>query len=251
MKLSCQLLFWMVFLPSMAKGADTFVVGSQNINYFPHYHFEAEGDKGFAWQLLQAFAQSENISFRYQSFPIKRLQRELHKGTIDFVYPDNARWHPPASDPQTADKTYSTDFVVTTSGTITTRSKLGNGLAQFKSLALPFGFTPVKYKAKDFEKVRIVSTPDAKSALRMLLLNRVDGADVEYNVMQHARIEIDPDGRLVLDLSLPHDRVAFQLSTVRHPELIGGLNTFIGNNEELIRQLRNRYKIKLPEEVGL
>ena len=253
MKPYCHLLCCMAFLPFMVKGADNFVVGSQSINYFPHYHFDSDSDKGFAWKLLEAFAESEAISFKYQSFPIKRLQRELQKGTIDFVYPDNARWHASSVDAQLqpVSKTYSLAFIVTTSGTITTRDKLGKNLSEFKSLALPFGFTPVKYKATHFDKVRKISTPDAESALRMLLMNRVDGADVEYNVMQHARLQIDPDNRLVLDLSLPHDRVAFQLSTIHHPDLISRLNTFIQNNEELIRQLRNTYNIKLPEEVGL
>ena len=241
----CILLFFI--LPQICFAKDVYIIGSQNINYFPHYHFESDTDKGFAWSLLEAFARQQGISFSYQSFPIKRLQRELQKGTIDFVFPDNARWHSEADQ----QKIYSVGFITTTSGTIITRNKLGRGISEFKSLALPFGFTPVKWQGIDgFEKIRKIATPDAISALKMVVLGRVDGADVEYNVMQYARKSIDPEYTLVMDKSLPYSEVEFQLSTIKSGHLIESLNLFIQNQKHLVNALRQEYNIVLPQEVN-
>lgn len=230
-----------------AESTKPLVIGSQNIDYFPHYHFGAKQDKGFAWALLETFAQSQNLQFEYQSFPIKRLQLELSKGNIDFVYPDNPRWYP--NQASTNGKTYSVGLVTSTNGTIVRKGNKDLGLSQFKSLALPFGFTPVKWQQLDiFDRIRKVTTPDAHSALKMVQLGRVDGADVEYNVMRHTQSYLKGEKRLVMDRSLPYSEVDFMLSSVKHPQIIRKLTQYIVNNPEQVKRLRERYGIMLPQE---
>ena len=41
--------------------AETYVVASQNIAYYPHYEFSAVKDRGYAWALLEAFAADREL----------------------------------------------------------------------------------------------------------------------------------------------------------------------------------------------
>lgn len=71
-----------------------FVIGSENINYFPHYRFvDGHTVKGYGWAVMQAFAKKSGHTFEYQALPVKRLKRELLAGRVDFIYPDNPSWH--------------------------------------------------------------------------------------------------------------------------------------------------------------
>ena len=35
--------------------AERFIVGAQNLSYFPHYDFESDVDKGVGWAILEPF----------------------------------------------------------------------------------------------------------------------------------------------------------------------------------------------------
>ena len=48
--------FAVLNLLPLSATAETYVVASQNIPYYPHYEFAAPKDKGFAWALLEAYA---------------------------------------------------------------------------------------------------------------------------------------------------------------------------------------------------
>lgn len=66
--------------------ADKYVIGAQNLAYFPHYDFASSTDKGVAWSILEAFSEASGHEFVYLSLPIRRLQLELVKGNVDFEY---------------------------------------------------------------------------------------------------------------------------------------------------------------------
>ena len=80
-------------LSSPFVSADTYIVGAQNIEYYPYYNFSSDHEKGLGWAILEAFSKQSGHRFVYLSMPVKRLQIELKKGNVDFVFPDNARWH--------------------------------------------------------------------------------------------------------------------------------------------------------------
>ena len=224
-----------------------FIIGAENIDYFPHHNFNNSTDKGYAWSLLEAFAASKNYQFIYHALPIKRLRRELDKGTIDFVYPDNPKWF----DAETPDKkSYSRPLSIAVGGTMVRRDWRDNALAEFETLAVPLGFTPVKWLSLiSAGDVNLIQVPDSSAALQVVLLGRATGADIEYNVAQHLMIMMNRPGELVLNTQLPLDEVGFAVSTHRHPQVIAELDQFIADNTALITRLKQRYALVSPQEA--
>lgn len=123
-------------------------------------------------------------------------------------------------------------------------------LAEFETLAVPLGFTPVKWLSLiSAGDVNLIQVPDSSAALQMVLLGRATGADIEYNVARHLMIMMNRPGELVLNTQLPLDEVGFTVSTLRHAELIRELDQFIADNPALLTQLKQRYALVSPQEA--
>eukprot|EP00493_Phyllostaurus_siculus_P018194 UN18480 len=67
--------------------------------------------KGWARPSLKHFPNKSGHQFVYLSMPVKRLQIELKKGNVDFVFPDNPRWNNSLT--YNLNKIYSTPLVET------------------------------------------------------------------------------------------------------------------------------------------
>ncbi|CAA0299884.1 conserved exported hypothetical protein [Alteromonas alvinellae] len=126
--------------------ADKYIVGAQGLAYFPHYDFSSPVDKGVAWSILEAFSEASGHEFIYLSLPIRRLQLELVKGNVDFVYPDNRGWY--NSITTSSDKYFSLPLTNAVTGTIVKRENVGKGIEKIKHLAMPLGFTPVNWQQR-------------------------------------------------------------------------------------------------------
>lgn len=223
--------------------AEKFIVGAQNLEYFPHYDFSSQIDKGLAWAILEAFSEQSGHEFIYLSMPIRRLQLELVKNNIDFVYPDNAGWYNGITTSQ--EKHFSLPLTYAQTGTIVTVDKAGKGISTIKNLAMPLGFTPVNWQARiDNEETQITWVKDIRQGLALLYQGRVDALDLEYYVTQYAASHVYPDNTFTLDLTLPHNEIPFSLSTLTQQKIIEELNDFITNNPALIEQIRKQYAIR-------
>lgn len=245
---SLVVVFWLIPLFSHALDSTEFVVGAQDINYFPHYSFKTGEDKGYAWALLDEFARQEGITLVYVALPIKRLQMELIKGTVDFAYPDNPKWQ--SQDSNTLNKTFSTPITSAMGGTMVLPQNKGSGIDSFRSLSVPLGFTPIMWTQRIRQgSVTVVSVKDANAALQMVKKGRVDGADIEYHVARYLLGISGDEEALVLDPSLPYDIVDFQLSTIRQVAILEKLNRFIASNPVTLRKLKNRYGLIEPETI--
>ena len=228
--------------------AETFVIGAQDIEYYPHYDFSSDVDKGYAWALLEAFSKVSGHKFFYLDMPIRRLQMELLKGNIDFVYPDNPNWYNQIV--SNDKKIFSAPLIRALGGAIVKESHLGKGVDNVRRLAMPLGFTPVKWQSRiDAGKTKLTSVTDTASALKLLHHDRVDAANLEYHVAQYLASGLPYLDAITLDISLPHSDVAFSLATIKHREMISQLDNFIEQNQPLIALLQSRYGIEEPQTV--
>ncbi|MEW9798068.1 substrate-binding periplasmic protein [Alteromonas sp. CYL-A6] len=228
--------------------ADTFVVGAQDIQYYPHYDFGSEIDKGYAWAVLQAFAKATGHEFVYLDMPVRRLQMEMVKGKVDFVYPDNPDWYNqiiPASK-----KTFSQPLTRALGGTVMLADNVGQGIDAIKRLAMPLGFTPLNWQQRIDTKQTILTTvTDIPSGLKLLSRHRVDAMNIEYHVAKYIE-SVTPDiSNLTLDVSLPHADVGFMVATIRHGKLIEQLDAFIDSQPALIARLKARYGLRDPQTI--
>jgi len=233
---------------SISVVAEKYVVGAQDIDYYPQYDFTSNQDKGVGWAILEAFSEQSEHEFFYLSMPVRRLQMEMVKGNVDFVYPDNPRWYNPVT--QTTDKTFSIPLVESLSATFVKPENVGKGIDAVQRLAFPLGFTPVKWQARINAKlVEIVSVTDTYTGLSMLHLDRINAIEIEYHVSEHFTRVYPQLGPFTLDVRLPHNSVPFQLSTIHHPTLISELNHFIQNNPDTIKNIFERYHIQSPKAL--
>lgn len=226
--------------------ADTFIFGAQNIDYYPHYRFKDKQDRGYMGALFEEFAKRYGHSVTYVAYPTKRLNLEMSNGQIDFIYPENPAWQ--SKEFNKKSNTIYSDAIITSFGnTMVLPERLNTGIKSFSSVAVPLGFVPVMYAELVAQnKVTIVNVPDAIAALRMVLLKRVDGADVERNVANHLLANMGQENALVSDPNLPSDAATFHLATLKHPLVIQQFNEFMEKNQTLIIQLKQRYKLIEP-----
>jgi len=242
------LLYLSLLFASTIAHAEKFIVGAQNIEYFPHYDFTSPIDKGLGWAILEAFSKKSGHEFLYLSMPTRRLQMEMLKGNVDFVYPDNPGWYNQIT--KTKDKYFSQPLTQAITGTLVKTENAGKGIDAIKRIAMPLGFTPVNWQSRiDNSLTQIIWVTSTYSGLSMLQLNRVDATDLEYHVAQHFSLRTQQLGQFTLDLTLPHNEIPFMLSSLRHKKVIDELNSFIQNNPDIIGEINMRYNIKSLEQL--
>lgn len=228
--------------------AEQFIVGAQNLSYFPHYDFDSDVDKGVGWAILEAFSDATEHEFIYVALPIRRLQMELVKGNIDFVYPDSERWYNNITDNN--DKSFSLPLTQAVTGTIVKKKKAGKGITAIKNLAIPLGFTPVNWQSRiNNGDTLLTAVKDVPQGFTLLQQEKVDALDLEYHVAQFSTASLTQYDDVILDLTLPHNEISFSISTLRHQAIIDELNRFITSNPELIKNIRIKYSITPLSEL--
>lgn len=229
------------FLPKISVAAcpnpdKVFVIGVEAIAYSPHYNFVEREQPNFFGDFVEWLAKQTKCKFEVKALPIKRLKSEYQQGkSIDFIYPDNPRWH---SESNNALSYYSDSIVLALGGTIVIKENAEMKIEQFKHLAFPRGFSPVAwYKFR--ENVTFTETFSALAALKMVLANRVDGADVEYNVAQFLMAQGNIDN-LVMAKNLPFTPTKFYLSTYTETALLALINQKMQQFPDEISQLKKQ-----------
>jgi polar amino acid transport system substrate-binding protein len=226
---------------SSVQGQTHFIVGTEDINFFPHYDFTQPDSKGFANEVLQLFAAEYGYRFSFQPLPVKRLYHELDN-LVDFIYPDNPNW----ATLQTADpsRVFSDPLIYNLGTTMVLPRHRQIPLAQFRTLAVIHGFTPTAWLHLRSEyRFKLYEVPNAVSALNLVIRGQLDGADVEYNVAQHILRSQQQEGALVVAQQLPMTRVGFHLSTSRHPRVLQQFNLFLASHQPQIIALKHKYQL--------
>ena len=72
---------------------------------------------------------------------------------------------------------------------------------------------------------------------------------MEYNAAKNVARRFPQMGPFAADLTLPHNVVSFSLSTLKHPEIIAELNTFILSESESINKIKAKYGIEDTKQL--
>lgn len=83
-------LFVVMFFNSPLR-AENYVIGIEQIDYYPHYDFSRRQQRGYFVDLIQLFSEKTGHQFKFMPLPVKRLYQSANSG-IDLIYPDNPLW---------------------------------------------------------------------------------------------------------------------------------------------------------------
>jgi len=240
---------------SASVSAESYVIGVENLAFAPHYNTDAQGQyQGFARELFDLFAAQSGVQLSFKPMPVERLLPALLKGEVDFKYPDSANW----SQEQKAGKglSYSQGVVDYVDGVLVAPQRLGQPIEQVKRLAMVNGWTPWGYQERiDAKQIELTYSDDLRLMIRQALRKDTDGAYFNVVVATHYldNIRARP-GALVFDAKLPHSRGSFQLSTLKHPELVQRFDRFLVEQQEAIAQLKSKYRVEAnldSEHIGV
>ena len=229
----------------LPNAQENYTIGTEDSDYFP-YIGKINGSNelsGYAVDIFDAFSKSENISFGYDEFPIKRLFRVfLFENTLDFKYPDSALWKPELRDGKTIH--YSTTINSSVNGLIINLDNKPHDVSAIGTIGSLRGISPEPYtEAIESGKILLVEYAKTSHLLNSLLAKRIDAAFIDTKVADHYLREL-PDSqkhKIRYEPSFPHEVNLYQMSSMKHPEIIYRLNRFIKNNPKIIEELATKY----------
>jgi len=244
-KLLSTLFISTLILLSHASIADEFVVGVENIEYYPIYAKRDGAYAGYARAILDAFAEKSGHSFTYKMLPIKRLFVDFVNGELDLKFPDSPYWKKDLKEGKNI--TYSESALEYIDGVMVAQSALGKGKDELKTLGVLRGFTPWDYlgdiKAK---RVKVKEVNSLKSLISMANAGRINGVYSNVIVAKYFLEHTVLDKKaVVFDADLPHTRGNYYLSTIKHPKLIASFNKFLAENKSLVESIKTKYEVKL------
>lgn len=240
---------------STAIHAESYVIGVEDLAFAPHYSIDSQGHyQGFARELFDLFAAYSGVQLSYRPLPGARLLPALLQGEVDFKYPDSAAWAPTHKAGKHLH--YSQGVVDYVDGVLVAPQRQGQPIERLERLAMVNGWTPWGYQERiNAQQVRLSYSDDLRKMIHQTLKKDADGAYFNVVVATHYldNIRARP-GALVFDPGLPHTRGSFQLSSLRHPELIRRFDRFLVERRAEVAALKEKYRVEAnldSEYLGL
>ena len=234
----------------------SYIVGVEDLSYYPFY-VNSKGDyQGFARDLLDKFSEQENIQFFYHAMPPKDLFNSLLAKEIDFKFPDNPYWQGDLK--QGHDIYYSSGVLNYTDGALVLWPSESVKLSDIKVLGTINAFTPFAYlDLIDSGSLKVLEYSSLDDLVNAILHRDVDAGYFNVLIAKHFvanislstlldvkdKIDIQLDRPIIeFHSELPHTSSQYYLSSKKHPELIKRFNQFLKDNQELLTLLKQKYQ---------
>ena len=228
----------------LAQSAEPLVIGVENIEYLPHYNWEAGTFSGFGADVLNRFAADEGYELTFRALPVSRLMQAVVNGDVDLKYPDNAFWS--ADLKGGTDMAYSQPVVEAVDGVMVEPENHGAGVAKIKRLGIVLGFTAFSWMDRiESGSVALTENSSFSGMVRQALAGRIDGAYANQDVVRHVLVELghEPDA-LIFDESLSHSVSNYHLSTSTHADVVAAFDAWMDANPEVIAELKVKHGLE-------
>ncbi|ALN17124.1 substrate-binding periplasmic protein [Ectopseudomonas mendocina] len=226
-------------LPAVAQ--EEIRIGVELQPYQPYSDVEDGEYRGYARDLLDAFAAESGYRFVYTPLPVRRLLSDFLSGRVDLKFPDHPQWNADQKDGHTVH--YSHPAAPYVDGILVKPQHLGQGLQRIELLGTQNGFTPWPYLPEiRAGRIRLIQANQIESLLRMASSDRVDAVYLNPKVVDYQlrQMRMTADS-LVFDPELPHVEDHYYLSSIRHPQLIEAFNRFLEERADQVAAIRLRH----------
>ncbi|WP_299075061.1 hypothetical protein [uncultured Paraglaciecola sp.] len=231
---------------SKAAQADTFVIGVEDVSYYPYFDFSS-GNTSFSKALFDQFAKDSGHQISYLPLPIKQFPKWLHQENIDFKFPDNVRWQAPNT-PQKQKVHFSEGIVALTAGTLVLAKNQHKNEAFFRNIGTITGFYPTLWINQiEQGKVSIYEDASSKILVKHLVNGLVDGLDLDLAVAHDGLKKLGINEKLVINQNVATENYYYHLSTLRHPKVIKQFNQWLVKRRKFIDSLKAEFGILAVE----
>ncbi|MGG2398837.1 substrate-binding periplasmic protein [Pseudomonas sp. SH1-B] len=226
-------------LPGLAQ--EEIRVGVELQPYPPYSDVENGEYRGYARDLLDAFAAKYGYRFVYAPLPVRRLLGDFLADRVDLKFPDHPQWN--ADQKAGHDIHYSHPAAPYVDAVLVKPEYLGQGTARIQLLGTQNGFTPWPYLPEiRAGRFKLIQANQIESLLLMAINDRVDAVYLNPRVVAHQLHQMgQPEQALVLDPQLPHVEDHYYLSSIRHPQVIEAFNRFLDEHAEEVAAIRSRH----------
>ena len=234
---------------SFAAGK-TFTVGVEDYeNLLPYSQYKNDVYSGLGKEILDLFAKKKGYTFKYEAYPLKRVDGLFLAGKLDFRFPDNPYWV--ADQKKGLDIKY-TPVLKFTDGVLVLPKNKGKGVASLKKLGMPLGFTPFEYLDLVKEgKITLYENPGYDGLYQQVLSGKIDGAYGNTRVSRYywSKIKGINEFPVVYDPDLPHTTDFYHISSIKHKNIIEEIEAFMKEdaNKAAIEELKRVYKFDKEE----
>lgn len=225
----------------LAQAEATIRVGVERQPYLPYYDVQDDEYRGYARELLDAFAAARGYRLVYVPLPVQRLHRDFLAGRFDLKYPDHPLWNAEQKAGQVIH--YSQPTATYLDGILVKPAYLEQGAEHIHLLGTQNGFTPWPYQdAIRSGRLQLVQNNRIDALLRMALSERIDAVYLNPRVAAHQlqQLGLAPDA-LVFAPQLGYVQDHYYLSSIARPDLIAEFDRFLLERAEQIAQMRQRH----------
>ncbi len=219
-----------------------FTIGVEQIDFFPLFSYEASSQqyKGLSRDILDLFAKSKDYIFIYKALPVKRLFSDFLSKKLDFKFPDSPKWQQKLKAKHTINYTQK---VITLNETIMVRPANNNiKSSSLKRLGVIRGFTPWKFMSDIHSgKMSLTEVSTPFSLLKMVMMNRIDGALIDISVANYHLKKQKKPGFLVPNNALVKQKGIYYMSSILHPKIIQEFDRFLITEKLDFQKLKDRY----------
>lgn len=224
-------------------------VGVEDLSYYPLYDFNAIDNTrpSFAHDLLTAFFNKYDIQFEFVALPIKRFDKWYVERGIDFKFPDNVRWR---SDKENKlGITFSRPVLDLVAGTYVKSTNAKFDADNITKLVTMQGFYPTLWIDKIAEgNTKLIEESSPLAVVKHLLEENAQGTNIDMNVIKHQLKKLGKENQIVLAEGIYHQNFSYHFSSINYPEIIAQFNEFLNENQDFLRQLKQKYHIMEPSE---
>lgn len=226
--------------------AGTFVIGVEDVSYYPYFDFTSHKTT-FAKALFDQFAKDSGHQISYLPLPIKQFPKWLYEENIDFKFPDNVRWQE-KTNIHHLNIHFSDEIVAMTAGTLVMAKNKDKEQAFFKTIGTITGFYPTLWLTQiEQGKVRIYEDSSPKILVKHLVNGHIDGLDIDLAVAKDGMKNLHIQEKLVINNNLTKQLYAYQMSTVKYPEIIKQFNQWLVKRGQYIDDLKAEFGILAVE----